>query len=488
MITKALWGACLALTLAGGATAAASDPDAAAKISAVETRLTAAVVVKGQSPAWRTLAARMAANHTPGVSVTVIDHGQIAWSKAYGVITAGESAPVTTTTRFQAASISKTFAAAAAVSLAVDGAIDLDAPVNSALKGWALPASPLAPGYIPSVRALLSHAGGVGVHGFAGYAVGAPRPTLTQVLDGVPPANSAAVRIDYKPGVWEYSGGGTTIVQKLIEDVTGRPIADVVGARILTPVGLTNTTYSIPDPADLTFATAHHGDGEPISGRWHVYPEAAAAGVWTTPEDLAKWALAVARAKAGDPRGGVDPRVAQRLLEPQPGLNTGSGAMGLGFFLNQPGAALRFGHGGANEGFRCDLIYYPETGQGVAVMTNSDTGGALLTEIERAVAAAYHWPQTPVREVTTVPAAPETLRRLAGVWGMGEMKRLVVVSREGDGLAAALWDGRRVQLTPIEGDAFINLDDGLTLSSGAAPDELTVTPAQGAKLTLKRTE
>jgi CubicO group peptidase (beta-lactamase class C family) len=480
---KTFCASALALLLTGPAAAAPADP--AAAIREVETGLSPAVQVKGQAPARRTIYERMAADHVPGVSLAVIDHGQVVSMKAYGVVTAGGTSAVTPGTRFQAASISKTLAAATALSLVVEGKADLDAPVNSELKGWTVPPSDLAPGYAPSLRALLSHSGGISVHGFAGYAVGTPIPTLIQVLEGAKPANSAPILIDHKPGVWQYSGGGTTIVQKLIEDVTGRPFPEAVKARVIGPVGMSLSTYAIPDQADQSFATAHKSDGRPIPGRWHIYPEQAAAGLWTTPGDLARWALAVARAAKGDPGGGVDPRVAKLLLEPQPGLDTGSGAMGIGFFLNPKGAPASFGHGGANEGFRSQLIYYPETGQGVAIMTNSDTGGALQEEIQRTLASVYGWPVGATREVTPVQGDPAVMRALAGAYALQSLRNAIVLTLSEGGLRAAYWDGQTEPLVAIAPDSFIGLETGRTFSAAPGGGLLMQSDGMG-KITLQR--
>ena len=484
MMVRAMSAAALAMTLANASFAA--DQDLSARIHNVETGLTNAVVVKGRSPVRRSIEDRMAFHHVPGVSLAIIDHGKVVWSKAYGVVTSGAAAPITTDTRFQAASISKTVAAATALSLVVEGKIDLDAPVNGMLKGWALPPSEIAPGYAPSVRALLSHSGGTSVHGFAGYVVGQPVPTLVQILNGVKPANSAPILIDHKPGVWEYSGGGTTIVQKVIEDVGGQPLSVMAQTRILGPVGMTLSTYKIPDQADQSFATGHRGDGTAIAGRWRVYPEQAAAGLWTTPGDLAKWAIAVAAAGRGDAGGGVDPRVAKLLLAPQPGLDTGGGAMGLGFFLNKAGATASLGHGGANEGFRCDLIYYTADGEGIAVMTDSDTGGALIGEIERAVATAFGWPSGAVREVTPVDADPAVLRRMAGALSIPAMVNAIVLKVEGGVLVATYYDGRVKPLIAIGPGEFINEEDGATIT--AAPNgDIVLKQASGGRLTLRKT-
>ena len=227
----------------------------------------------------------------PGAGVAVVENYQIAWAEGFGRRATANDDPVQPTTRFQAASISKPVTALAMLTMVQKGELDLDDDVNKRLKSWHLPENPIASGRMVTLRQLLSHTAGLSVHGFGGYAVDAPCPTLLQVLDGIPPANSTSVQIVVKPGYqFRYSGGGYCVVQQLAIDATGTPFPDFMKAQVLDPLAMEHSTYQQPLPADLVDQAAfgHRADGSLVPGNYHVYPEMAAAGLWTTPSDLAK--------------------------------------------------------------------------------------------------------------------------------------------------------------------------------------------------------
>jgi CubicO group peptidase (beta-lactamase class C family) len=335
----------------------------------------------------------------PGVSVVVIDDGRIAWAKGYGVREAGRPDPVTPDTLFQAASISKPLAAAAALRLVREGKLSLDGDVNESLKAWKIPDSPFLAIDKVTLRRLLSHTAGFGDRfGFPGYAPGAALPTLPQILDGLPPAVTApkAVRLDAKPGErFRYSGGGYCIVQLLIEETSAQPFARHMREKVLGPLGMERSTYEQPLPPSLAphAATGHRAGlrrlllGEKVKGGWRVYPEQAAAGLWTTPTDLARFAIAVQRAHAGSPESVLSKASVEEMLTPQ------VGGWGLGLSLGGRGESALFRHGGSNEGFKCVLFAFKETGRGAVIMTNSDNGGTLGTELLQSIAAEYKWPK-----------------------------------------------------------------------------------------------
>ncbi len=241
--------ACLGLGLAGcrsddGAsdesTPAATEYDAGtmAAISRIENGLLPRVRVEGE-PGW-TLGERMDRWNVEAVSVAVIDDFDIAWARAWGVADREEGKPATTGTLFQAGSISKPVAATGALRMVEEGMLDLDTPVNEYLTSWQLPDNEFTEQTPVTIRRLLSHTAGTTVHGFPGYAPWEPIPTIPQVLDGVPPANTAAVRVDIPPGSQvRYSGGGTTIVQLAMTDVSGEPFPELLHRLVLEPAGMT---------------------------------------------------------------------------------------------------------------------------------------------------------------------------------------------------------------------------------------------------------
>src|SRR5262249_43707111 len=149
---------------------------------------------------------------------------------------------------------------------------------------------------------ILSHCAGLTVHGFPGYGIDGPLPSLIQVLDGEQPANTPAIRVESMPGSrWNYSGGGYTVMQQLIIDVTGQPFPRFMREAVLRPLRMERSTFDQPLPAGRArlAATGYLADRSAVQGHWHVYPEMAAAGLWTTPSDLARFAISVQESLAG---------------------------------------------------------------------------------------------------------------------------------------------------------------------------------------------
>jgi CubicO group peptidase (beta-lactamase class C family) len=402
--------------------AQAPDPALAARITHIESGLLPAVVIKGQPPQPMTIADRMAHYKVPGVSVAFFDHGQILWTRAYGFADVASKKPVTPDTLFQAASISKPVAALAALRLVQDGKLSLDEDVNVKLRTWKVPENEFTQKDKVTIRRILSHSAGLTVHGFAGYASGEPVPTVVQILNGEKPANSDPIRVDIFPStLWRYSGGGYVILQALMSDVTGKPFPQIMSELVLRPAGMTHSTYEQPLPQNRASeaATPYRANGDPVKGGWHTYPEMAPAGLWTTPSDLARMAMEVQSEYAGKSSKILSQDMARQMLTKQ------FGTWGLGFGLESPGAKPSFGHTGGNEGFRCNIETYTDSGQGFAVMTNSDSGGELYQEIYRAVAKEYGWPDHQPVEHTLIKINPATFAAYAGTYeitGIGKIQ------------------------------------------------------------------
>ncbi|MBZ9751402.1 beta-lactamase family protein [Deinococcus sp. HMF7604] len=346
--------------------------------------------------AGMSLTDRMAFHHVPGVSVAVIDHGQVVWARGYGVLQAGQPAPVTPSTLFQAASISKAVTATAALRLVQSGQLGLDVPVNQTLRSWQLPENALTRQHPVTLRHLLAHTAGIGMPGYLGYPAGQALPTLRQVLDGQAPATSQPVRVERRPGqAYAYSGGGYEVLQLLMQDAAGTAFPDLMRRQVLAPLGMTRSGFTQPLPAALESqaAVAHQPNGTPLPGRWHTYPELAAAGLWSTPSDLARWLLALSGAAQKTPGAVLSPGVMDQMLTNHtPGLKGWQHAYGLGLTLHGHGPTLSFGHSGINQGFRAIAVMYPQTGQGAVIMTNGENGVPLYNELLESIAAAYHWP------------------------------------------------------------------------------------------------
>jgi CubicO group peptidase (beta-lactamase class C family) len=420
----------------------AAQSDTEARIQRIQQGLAPPVLVQGETPAMQPLAARMAELKVPGVSIAVIHQSRIEWARGFGV-TRTNGPPVTEHTLFQAASISKPVFALAVLHLVDAGKLNLDANVNDYLKDWKLPDNDLTRQSKVTLRGILSHSAGLTVHGFAGYAADGKIPSTTQALDGTPPANSAAVRVDIPPGSrFRYSGGGFVLAQQLLTDVTGTPLPKFLYDSVLAPLGMTHSTFEQPLPAARLSEVAmpYRGDGNPLQEGPHVYPEIAAAGLWTTPTDLAHYALGVQAALAGKSKKVISAKTARAMLTPV------IDQQGLGLRISGSTARKYFMHGGANAGYRCLLIAY-EDGEGAIVMTNSDSGGELMDEVMRSIAHVYQWPDFAPPTRTLVKQKPESLRRFLGVYELNEGS-LYVVRMDGDRLVGNVLGNSPVALFP----------------------------------------
>jgi CubicO group peptidase (beta-lactamase class C family) len=369
-----------------GASSVAGQDDTAAIIARIE---------GPQSPNRQgfdplTLEQLMQRFKVPAVSIAVIKDFKIHWAKAYGMADVEAKVPAEVGTLFQAASISKPVTAVAALTLVQEGKLSLDADVNSMLKSWKVPSSDLTKSQPVTPRSLFSHTSGSDDgFGFPGYDPGGPRPTLVQILEGQAPSNVGPVKFARPPLTGQkYSGGGTELMQLVLQDLTGKPFADFMRERVLQPLGMTSSTYEQPPSAPLADRTAraHDGGGKAMGAKWHVYPEQAAAGLWTTPSDLARLAIEVQRAIQGPAGKILSQSIARELISP-----VGVGPFAVGFVIEKKGEGWYFNHSGGNWGFGCDLQAHVRKGYGVVVMTNGDAGGRIIPEIEARVAAAYGW-------------------------------------------------------------------------------------------------
>lgn len=399
----AVW---LTTILAAAAPAGGGTPDSTEqRLAAVEAGLRPANPIAGE-PGW-TLAERMAHYGVPGVGIAVIEGGEVAWFRVYGVADRETEEPVTTEILFQAGSVSKPVAAFGAMKLVEEGKLTLEGDVNERLVSWKIAANEHTAGRPVTLSHLTSHTGGLTVHGFPGYAVDESVPTLLQVLDGEAPANTHPIRVDQPPGeAWRYSGGGYTIMQQLMIDVGGRPFPGLMEEIVLAPVGMAASTFSNPLPPER-LAKAAAGvlpDGRAVRGKRHTYPEMAAAGLWTTAGDLARFAVEVQRALAGESEV-LSREMAGRMVEPV------VPHFGRGFAIGERDGHAYFSHDGWDEGFCARLVASRDGGHGVAVMINSNHP-AFMDEVVQAVALEYGWPG--YREHEPLPISPETVATYSG--------------------------------------------------------------------------
>lgn len=376
---------------------------------------------------------QMQKRRIPGLSIAIIQDSKIVRAAGYGFIDKNRTTPVTPSTLFQAGSISKSVAAVGALHLTEEGKLSLDTDVNTKLKTWKVPENEFTKDRKVTLRGLLSHTAGLTVHGFPGYEAGTPIPTVVQILDGSPPANTPAVRVDFVPGTrWRYSGGGYTVMQQLITDVTDQPFPQFMQTTVLGPLAMTASTFQQPLPANKAKATAtgHSGGREAIKGRWHIYPEMAAAGLWTTPSDLARFAIGIQNALAGKSGTILSKQMTQQMLTDQKDKD------GLGVFLQGEGNTMRFGHNGRDEGFDALMTAGAQTGQGVVIMINANDNSQLLNYIVDEVAKKYHWTGYPITTTAKRVAVPVDAKKLTAYEGRYELynNRMITLTATGDRL------------------------------------------------------
>ncbi|MFN2564415.1 MAG: serine hydrolase domain-containing protein [Gemmatimonadaceae bacterium] len=444
---------CVALVLpACGRAVRVTERDVAAeRVARIERGLLPSVRVQGRSYTPSTIEERMQALGVPAASVAVINDGQIEWAKAYGLADVESRRPATTATLFQAASISKPVAAMGALRLVQEGRLALDEDINVKLRSWKVPTNELTARRPVTLRLIMTHSAGLTVHGFPGYAADATVPTVVQLLGGEKPANTAPVRVDIEPGSrWRYSGGGTTVMQLLMTDVTGERFPALMRRLVLEPLGMTASTYEQPLPSARAAeaATAYRSGGRAVPGRYHTYPEMAAAGLWTTPTDLARWVIEVQRSFRGTSNRVLSPEMTAAML------TRGVGSHGLGPGLDGAGDSLRFGHGGSNEGFRAMAAGFVTRGQGAVVVTNSDDGMTLVGEIMLAIAKEYGWPGLAPRVIVPIAMSAEQMQEFAGRYTRAGPPLELSVALE-DGRLIAMQTARRpFELVPTGPNLF----------------------------------
>jgi len=425
------------------------------RINAVENNLIVSVINTGSDPAGMSLSDRMHHYQVPGVSIAVISNGEIEWAKGYGVIEAGGTQPVTPDTVFQACSVSKPVSVTGMMLLAQSGEINISRNVNDYLRSWHLADNTFTTDEKATIQRLMSHTGGTNVSGFLGYPTGSAIPTLLQVLNGRAPANTDPIQIVYEPGSQcRYSGGGMEVLQQMTEDVTGMPFRTYMQDKLLSSLGMNSSDFVQPMDGPLSEGAAkgHDVDGAVLPGGWNTYPELVAAGLWTTPSDLARLIIEVQKAAVDNQGTVLSQQTAVEILTMQK-----NSKFGLGYGLINGNGGLIFQHTGSNVGYKSFFGGYKDRGQGVAVMINGDNGYTLCMEIVRSVAKVYGWPDFKPEEANLIEILPSVLQSYAGDYKQtdGDMTFQVYVSGNGLMMKFVSVISERLDMYPTDTDTFL---------------------------------
>lgn len=402
------------------------------KIECVENGLIPAICVESEPILKKNLHEQMKKLKVPAVGIAVINNGKIEWAKAYGMLSATDKDKANIETLFQAGSVSKPVAALAALALVQKGLIDLDADVNQKLTSWKIPDNEYTSLQKVTLRTLLSHSSGLNVIGFDGYLQHEQIPSITQTLDGIKPANNPPVRVEFAPSSkMSYSGGGYNVVQQIVEDITKMPFHQFMQTTVLNPTGMNKSTFEYLPRDFVNVASAHPSNAIPMEGKWKTYPESAAAGLWTTPIDLAKYLIAIQNGLTSEDGSILNKHLLEIMVTPQVAVH------GLGPVVNGSGEELEVSHKGRTDGFTCGFVSFPYLKQGAVVMINAGNEAGFVDDLLRGIASVYNWPSYAVKVKTTIKLPNAILDKYAGRYGFSDAMNDIYdlfIFREGEEL------------------------------------------------------
>jgi len=426
-------------------------------MASIEKNLIAAV--RFEDISWENMSVRnrMQRYGVSAFSIALLDDGEITWTKAYGTYSNKDERPISETTLFQAASLGKPITALGVLKLVDEGTIKLDAPANKYLKTWELPNSYLSSTPV-KISNLLSHTAGISVPSYPGYTGDEILPNINEILEGETPSKSAPVRVTMASGTYQYSGGGYMVLQKIIEDQTGKPLNAYMDAALFSPLGLNRTTFNIIKPIqgqdNKDIALGGNWTGEPYKNGWKVYPQQAAASLWSTPSELALILKEYMAAYKGQDNYLFSARTARLMTKPI------DGNMGLGFGVHGQGPGIHIDHAGWTRGYRSYLVAFPETGDGLVMMANGNNGHRLIQEMTRAIAKEYNWPAYQPQKLKREIWSPAQLQALVGDYKMMPARFTISITVEDDHLMISTPRGTTYTVYPISENVLVTIEDG----------------------------
>ncbi|UII81003.1 serine hydrolase [Flagellimonas sp. CMM7] len=394
---------------------------------------------------------RMEYYGVPGVSIAVIEKDTVRIKKGYGVRNVELKDSIDSNTMFQAASVSKPLTCLAILKMVEANLIALDSDVNMYLRDWKIDYSNYKDSTKVTLRQLLSHKSGLTVGGFQGYKNHDSLPDLISILNGTNPANNDMVKLKFEPGTdWSYSGGGYVVIQKLIEDVSGKGYPDVMDSLVLKPLKM-NSSFFNPAFEDKSknVAVGYNYDKSKVDNGWRFYPELAAAGLWTNPSDILKFIKAIGDSLNEKPNSYLTDESAKIMLD-------------LGFFVDDKENPTVFSFRGTNKGYRCEFIGFTENDNcnGAMVMTNSYASRYLIQEILRSIASHYDWRYPFAKEIVEFTQDIDNdnlINYFEGQYQYAESKYIISL-KPSDSLLLMNrhWNGNFSYLTQISDSIFID--------------------------------
>lgn len=307
-------------------------------------------------------------NHVPGLALAIIEDGEVIFKKGYGFADVTKKEEVNAKTGFNIGSISKMFTAWGIMKLAEEGKLDLEEPASNYISSWRLPLSEFDESKV-TIRNLLQHTAGLSVHGYNGYE---KKEALTSTKESLlgSTREEEQVQLTMQPETkWQYSGGGYTLLQLIIEELTGKSFAVYMDEAVFKPLKMKHTSFDIDKSIVKKSAKAYDEQGKEIPLR--LFNAQAAAGLHTTLDDLIIFAMASFTDNPVLSKKSID-----ELIRP---TDLSRGNYGMGYMvMNRFGNFTLSGHGGSNEGWQSGFMLDFYSRSGIIVLTNGSSGRNVL--------------------------------------------------------------------------------------------------------------
>lgn len=361
-------------------------------------------VINSKTPELGILKDKMASLNIPAVSIAFMENNEISWTLTEGVIDFTSQREIDKNTVFQTASVPESEFSPVPLQSRQEYSEDPNSAVNTLLKSGQLPAYEWSKSSPNTLRRLLSHSSGTKAHGFRTDASTLGVPSFVHALYDAGSAGSKGLWSDIEPSSTpRYSGGGATFAQLVLQGQSRIPLPQLANTSALHPLKTGVRTDSQPRSKKLASNAAipHRSNGLPIDGDAYTYANNSTAGLWTTPTELLRLASKIQMSYQDLDKSRITNKT---VLE----------SMGIGFFIEKPdGSVTSLSHGGVNEGFRANIFIHAQTGDGIAIMTNSDNGEELINDLLSHVRQVYGWSQfSQIEEEETVLQAkvPEEIK------------------------------------------------------------------------------
>ena len=472
----------LLLILSADGTQAQNNDVTRSAQHAVEQGLRAPVRFGQETDKTYSVQQRLEYHKVPGISFALIQNGELAWASGYGAVAAASQQAVTVNTLFQAASIAKPVTAFAVMRMQQQRLIDINASIDIYLTSLTLAKGEQTPEAVVSFKNLLDHSSGLTAGGYMGYEKGAAIPSDRQTFNGEAPANTKATSVETTPGtVVSYSGAGYTLAEIALTDHFKQPFEQLMDTWALSPLAMKNSSFVLdyPQQQGVEVALGHDRAGKTINGGWRRHPEQAAAGLWSTATDLARFAIEITKAYQGNSTL-LSHAAAREMLAPIMPQQDLSGQFGgqpaMTFIVAGADEQFLFQHGGGTLGYSCFMVMYPETGNGAVFMTNSDAGYSIGHEMLRAASFFYNWPDFKGKSFERRKVEQQAQAVFIGEYPFdaGWQASIIPVA-EADGIAVKFPNGDIYPLTAVQSEHadvnqqhYVHEDTGVEVSFSLA--------------------